>query len=190
MRVHESHSPTRRYVADARALCKDSGLPEATRREILPGVLRQALEAACYDRYYTERLQAGATLSKVEADVVGGDDHQATRATAPRDAAVGQLALTSPRTWTSLGDLQQRAARITPRGHRRGDQRRRAHHPRYRERGRMTALPRRRNHPPPVARRGPSGRSRTDSAGAFCAGRLLGRTPWPGGDGAAAAAAP
>ena len=67
VRVHESHSPTRRYVEDARALCNDSGLPEATRREILPGVLRQALEAACYDRYYTDRLKEGANLSDVEA---------------------------------------------------------------------------------------------------------------------------
>jgi hypothetical protein len=47
VRVHESHSPTRRYLADARAVYKDSGLPEPTRREIVPGVLRQALEAAC-----------------------------------------------------------------------------------------------------------------------------------------------
>ena len=68
VQVHESHSPTRRYLADAHALLKDPGLPEATCREILPGVLRQALEAACYEKYYTEQLQSGAALSKVEAE--------------------------------------------------------------------------------------------------------------------------
>jgi hypothetical protein len=68
VRVHEWHSPTRRYLDDAHALHKDTGLPEATCREILPGVLRQALEAACYERYYTEQLQSGAALSKVEAE--------------------------------------------------------------------------------------------------------------------------
>jgi recombinational DNA repair ATPase RecF len=67
VRVQESHSPTRRYLADADALRKDPDLPEATCREIIPGVLRQALEAACYEKYYSDRLQAGATLGEVEA---------------------------------------------------------------------------------------------------------------------------
>lgn len=68
VRVHESDSPTRRYLADAQALSKEAGLPEATCREVIPAVLRQALEAACYDRYYTEQLRAGAALGDVESN--------------------------------------------------------------------------------------------------------------------------
>lgn len=66
--VQECFSPTRRYLADADALWKDDDLPEATCRAVLPGVLRQALEAACYERHYSARLQAGTHIVDVEAD--------------------------------------------------------------------------------------------------------------------------
>lgn len=65
--VQESFSPTRRHLSDADALGRDPGLPEATCRAILPGVLRQALEAACYERHFTEQLRSGSRIVDVEA---------------------------------------------------------------------------------------------------------------------------
>ncbi|HEX8509579.1 MAG TPA: hypothetical protein VF635_08815, partial [Propionibacteriaceae bacterium] len=66
--VQQSLDPAKRYLDDAFALCLDEDVPEQTRRLILPAVLRHALEAASYQRYYATRLASGAALHDVEAD--------------------------------------------------------------------------------------------------------------------------
>lgn len=66
VQVRESLSPTQAHLSDAHAVRKDDGLDDAVRRRILPGVLRQALEAALWDRYTGERLRRGDPLADVE----------------------------------------------------------------------------------------------------------------------------
>lgn len=66
--INASLNPAKRYLDDAFALCQDEGVPEQTRRLILPAVLRQALEAASFQRVYATRLASGASLHDVEAE--------------------------------------------------------------------------------------------------------------------------
>lgn len=66
--IQTSLDPAQRYLDDALALCLDEDVPEQTRRLIIPAVLRHALEAASYQRYYATRLASGATLPEVEAE--------------------------------------------------------------------------------------------------------------------------
>lgn len=58
--------PSQRYVADARALCKDDKVPEATLVRTLPGLIRMAIETAARDRFYSVRIGRGDALSDVE----------------------------------------------------------------------------------------------------------------------------
>lgn len=56
--------PAERYLDHAYALLKDTGLGDGIRRRVLPGVLRQAVETAAWERHSTERLRAGDRLSR------------------------------------------------------------------------------------------------------------------------------
>ena len=67
VRVQSLLSPVERYLADARAVVKDAGLPAAARRDVLPALLRQALEAACWERVSEEQLRRGVPLADVES---------------------------------------------------------------------------------------------------------------------------
>ncbi|HEX8498404.1 MAG TPA: hypothetical protein VF661_14510, partial [Actinomycetales bacterium] len=67
VRVQSLLSPVERYLGDARAIVKDAGLPAAARRDILPALLRQALEAACWERASEEQLKRGVPLADVES---------------------------------------------------------------------------------------------------------------------------
>lgn len=64
--ISNAQHPSKRYLDDARALAKDENVPEVTRRQVLPGVLRQALEAAAYQRYFERELGTGTPLHDVE----------------------------------------------------------------------------------------------------------------------------
>ena len=64
--VTNTYDPPQRYLRDARALLKDERLPEETGRQVLPGLLRLALEAACRDRYFSSQLAAGESHAQVE----------------------------------------------------------------------------------------------------------------------------
>ena len=57
--VRDAHDPAHRYLLDAFAMAKDKGLPEQTKRMLLPGMLRMALETQARDRYFAERLARG-----------------------------------------------------------------------------------------------------------------------------------
>lgn len=67
VRVQSLLSPVDRYLSDARAIVKDGGLPEEARRDVLPALLRQALEAACWERVSAEQLKRGVPLVDVES---------------------------------------------------------------------------------------------------------------------------
>lgn len=64
--VVNTYTPYRRYLHDAESLCGDRGLPEATLRKVLPGMLRMAVEAAARDSYFTASLAAGVPHAEVE----------------------------------------------------------------------------------------------------------------------------
>lgn len=64
--ITNTYTPARRYLQDAAALCKDTRLPETTLRQILPGMLRMAIEAASRDRFYAAALAAGVPHVSVE----------------------------------------------------------------------------------------------------------------------------
>lgn len=64
--VVNTYTPYRRYLQDAARLYKDRGLPEATLRKVLPGMLRMAIEAAARDRYFTTALTEGVPHTEVE----------------------------------------------------------------------------------------------------------------------------
>lgn len=68
VQVTNTYEPAGRYLKDAFALLNDDRLPGATLRMALPGMLRLAVESAARDRYWTERLAAGATHGEVEAE--------------------------------------------------------------------------------------------------------------------------
>ncbi|KHL18312.1 AAA domain-containing protein [Mumia flava] len=65
--VANTYDPAGRYLRDAFALLKDTGLPDTTMRRALPGLLRMATETAARDRYWTTRLAAGDAHDVVEA---------------------------------------------------------------------------------------------------------------------------
>ena len=61
-----TYSPADRYLRDAFGLVKDTGLPDETRRRILPGLLRMALEAQARDTYFARELSRGTSHEVVE----------------------------------------------------------------------------------------------------------------------------
>lgn len=60
--------PVERYLSDAFALLHERNLDDSIRRRVIPGILRQAIESAAWQRYATERLAAGDSLSELEAN--------------------------------------------------------------------------------------------------------------------------
>lgn len=68
--VATATDPAQRYLADATALVSESAegrLTDSALRRTLPGLLRFAAEAAARDRFFADRLRAGAPLAEVEA---------------------------------------------------------------------------------------------------------------------------
>lgn len=72
--VRETKSPAARYLDDARAINADVKLPDATRRRVLPGLLRLAAEAQSRDRYFSDRLARGEPIATTESS--WADTHQ------------------------------------------------------------------------------------------------------------------
>lgn len=64
--VAVAHSPADRYLKDAFGLVKDNGFPDETRRRVLPGLLRMALEAQARETYFARELSDGALPGAVE----------------------------------------------------------------------------------------------------------------------------
>lgn len=64
--VRQTQDPATRYLDDARAMARDKGLPEDTKRRLLPGMLRMALEAQLRDRHFIESIGNGQTPMQVE----------------------------------------------------------------------------------------------------------------------------
>ena len=67
VRLRSVQRPTERYLLDAHALLKETGMGEAVKRRVLPGVLRRAVEAAAWDRFCRRRLRQGEPLDAIEA---------------------------------------------------------------------------------------------------------------------------
>ncbi len=61
-----THSPADRYLRDAFGLVKDADLPDETRRRVLPGLLRMALESQAHETFYARELSNGASHEDVE----------------------------------------------------------------------------------------------------------------------------
>jgi hypothetical protein len=57
-----------RHLEDAHALRADPKISNDVKRMILPGVLRQAVEASLWERYSADQLRAGRGIEAVEAD--------------------------------------------------------------------------------------------------------------------------
>lgn len=64
--VHVFRPPHEKYLSDARRLARESGLGEELPRRLVPGFCRLAVEAACNQRIFKDRLAAGATFREVE----------------------------------------------------------------------------------------------------------------------------
>ena len=66
--VRATLRPAARYLDDAYALLRESRVEESVKRQVLPGVLRQAAEAAIWERLCRDRLREGARLADLESD--------------------------------------------------------------------------------------------------------------------------
>ncbi|WP_425308950.1 AAA family ATPase [Ammonicoccus fulvus] len=58
--------PVRRHINDAVSLYKDPNIPPNLKTQLVPGVLRMALESAALTRYFTRQLRAGRTIPELE----------------------------------------------------------------------------------------------------------------------------
>lgn len=65
--VRETLDPADRYLQDARAMARDDKLPDDTKRRLLPGMLRLAVEARARDRYFSVALGSGVKPHDAEA---------------------------------------------------------------------------------------------------------------------------
>lgn len=61
-----NYSPTQRYLRDGFAVAKDEDLPAETRRRIVPGLIRLALEAQAREIFFGRELSRGASPADVE----------------------------------------------------------------------------------------------------------------------------
>ena len=59
--------PVARYIEDAMALAKTDGLPPEAARRVIPGLCREALEAACMEAIRRRRIGRGEPHAEVEA---------------------------------------------------------------------------------------------------------------------------
>lgn len=64
--VREIEDPVSRYFADATALLRSEGIDPEIVRRVVPGLCRQALEAACVEAVRRRQLQAGVAHDDVE----------------------------------------------------------------------------------------------------------------------------
>ena len=62
-------APVQRHLDDARAVRLTDGLNDDTRRRVIPGFCRQALEAACVEAVWLARTSAGRDYARTEHDV-------------------------------------------------------------------------------------------------------------------------
>ena len=67
--VRQVMSPVRAHIEDALALVKTTELPDAIKRQVIPGFCRSAIEAACISVIRRKRLGAGKTHVEVEAAI-------------------------------------------------------------------------------------------------------------------------
>jgi recombinational DNA repair ATPase RecF len=65
--IRSGLDPATRYLQDAYALAKDDGLGDKPKADVVPTLLRMAVEAKCRDVYYARELSAGATRDAVES---------------------------------------------------------------------------------------------------------------------------
>ena len=65
--------PVARSLSDARSVAKSERLPEAVARRVIPGLCRQALEAACIETIRRRRLTKGEAHEQVEMDLENAD---------------------------------------------------------------------------------------------------------------------
>ena len=61
--------PVQRHLADARAVWLTDPLDDETRRRVIPGFCRQALEAACVQAVWLARTAAGRDYTETEQDI-------------------------------------------------------------------------------------------------------------------------
>ena len=64
--VRQVRGPVERYLDDARALVRTSGLPRPVMERVVPGLCRQSLEAACLEVVRRRRLIKGQGHAEVE----------------------------------------------------------------------------------------------------------------------------
>ena len=64
-----SGNPVQRHLDDARAVLLTDGLDESTRRRVIPGFCRQAIEAACIEAVRRSRAEAGHDQAETEGDI-------------------------------------------------------------------------------------------------------------------------
>lgn len=103
LRIAQSLDPTKRFLDEAYALFKDDGLPDDTKRLILPGIFRFALETAARDQYLGRQIAVG--VSQVAAEDAWGarrDDLVAGRSRSWRPDI---------NAWRSKSPARQRAPR-------------------------------------------------------------------------------
>ena len=67
VQVRNAHDPAQRYLSDANAMARDTKLPEETKRRLMPGMLRMALETQAKERYFTTQLALGKPILELEA---------------------------------------------------------------------------------------------------------------------------
>lgn len=67
--VRLERDPVEAYLADAFALIKTQDLPDAVKRQVVPGFLRLAIEATCVSMVRRRRLSHGTPHAEVEAAI-------------------------------------------------------------------------------------------------------------------------
>jgi len=67
--VRAKHDPVDDYLADARAVLATDGYPTEARRRVVPGLCRQALEAACCVATRRRLLAEGVGFDEIEARI-------------------------------------------------------------------------------------------------------------------------
>ncbi len=69
--VRRAMDPVRRYIEDALALAYMDGLPPDASRRVIPGLCREALEAACMETVRRRRIGRGEAHQAVEKALIG-----------------------------------------------------------------------------------------------------------------------
>jgi ABC-type lipoprotein export system ATPase subunit len=69
--LRQASDPVSRYIEDARALAKTEDLPTEVARRVVPGLCREAIEAACMEAIRRRRIGTGEPHADVE-DLLAG----------------------------------------------------------------------------------------------------------------------